>query len=102
MMSGKPPAGHFRLLYFASASSFTRKSLEDFPAPMPIGDLFSLLEDHYPGITKAVLSSSAITLNLVYIDIEHDQELDETASSPRGPTINDGDEVAIIPPVSSG
>ncbi|KAK4691549.1 molybdopterin synthase sulfur carrier subunit, partial [Lecanoromycetidae sp. Uapishka_2] len=102
MTSGKPPAGHFRLLYFASASSFTRKSLDDFPAPMPIEELFGLLEKRYPGMTEAILSSSAVTLNLDYIDIERDEESVEPVSGPKTTTINEGDEVAIIPPVSSG
>lgn len=95
-MPSKPPAGHFRLLYFASATSFTRKSSDDLPAPLPITDLFRLLEKKYPGIEKAVLASSAITVNLDYIDIEEASE----GSEPM--VIQEGDEVAIIPPVSSG
>lgn len=101
-MPDKSPAGYFRLLYFASASSFTRKTSDEFPAPMPIGDLFGLLEKHYPGMTKAVLSSSAVTLNLDYIDMEYDGEMVGTTSGLKGTTISEGDEVAIIPPVSSG
>ncbi|KAL2036355.1 hypothetical protein N7G274_005166 [Stereocaulon virgatum] len=95
-MPSKPPAGHFRLLYFASATSFTRKSSDELPAPLPITDLFRLLEKRYPGMEKAVLSSSAITVNLNYIDIEEASEGDEPM------VIQEGDEVAIIPPVSSG
>jgi molybdopterin converting factor small subunit len=95
-MPSKPPAGHFRLLYFASATSFTRKSSDELPAPLPITDLFRLLEKKYPGIEKAVLSSSAITVNLNYIDI------DEASEGSEPMVIQEGDEVAIIPPVSSG
>ena len=94
-MSSKPPKGHFRLLYFASAASFTRKSLDDVPAPLALTDLFAHLEKLYPGIGQAVLSSSAVTLNLSYVDVEDQKSSDATV-------INEGDEVAIIPPVSSG
>jgi len=98
-MTGKPPAGHFRLLYFASAASFAGKSSDDFPAPLPTRDLFSIVEKKYPGITKAVLSTAAITVNLDYVDVEESQEGLEDS---KGPVIQEGDEVAIIPPVSSG
>jgi len=101
-MSGKPPSGHFCLLYFASASSYTRKSSDDFPAPMTMRNLFNLLEKNYPGMTKAVLSSCAVTLNLNYIDIEQDEEAVKNSPDYKGIMIDEGDEVAIIPPVSSG
>ena len=81
----------FRILYFASAASFTRKPSDTFPAPMPITDLFHVLEKQYPGITKAVLESCAVTVNLEYVDVEEAKAVIEV-----------GDEVAIIPPVSSG
>ena len=92
----KPAQGHFRLLYFASAASFTKRSSDDIQAPLRIADLFALLDNLYPGILKAVLSSCAVTVNLDYVDIE--------ASEAGGSklVINEGDEVAIIPPVSSG
>ncbi|KAF6226361.1 hypothetical protein HO133_009227 [Letharia lupina] len=96
-MSGKPPSEHFRLLYFASAASFTRKSSDTFPAPLPISDLFSVLEKKYSGITKAVLDSCAVTVNLEYVDVE-----EESGKEKAGVVIKEGDEVAIIPPVSSG
>ena len=101
-MSGKPPAGHFRLLYFASATSYTRKSSDDFPAPLPITDLLELLEQKYPGIEKAVLSSSAITVNLDYVDVKEEQQAATTSEESKPMVIQEGDEVAIIPPVSSG
>lgn len=101
-MSSRPPAGHFRLLYFASASSYTRKSSGDFPASMPMGSLFGLLEKQYPGITTAVLSSCAVTLNLNYIDIKQDDEAVKNSADYKGMMIDEGDEVAIIPPVSAG
>lgn len=85
------PQNRFRILYFASAASFTRKSSDTFPAPMPVTDLFGALEKQYAGITKAVLESCAVTINLEYVDVEEVQAV-----------INVGDEVAIIPPVSSG
>ena len=92
-MSENVPAGHFRLLYFASAASFTQKSFEDFSAPLPLTDLFNVVEKKHPGMIDAVLSSSAVTVNLDYVDVG------ETSNVT---IIREGDEVAIIPPVSSG
>lgn len=100
-MSTKPPKGHFRLLYFASAASYTRKSLDDVPAPLALTELFAHLEKLYPGIGQAVLSSSAVTVNLDYVDVE-DQESAAECKRSDATVINEGDEVAIIPPVSSG
>lgn len=97
MNPDKPLAGHFRLLYFASATSYTKRSSDDFPAPLPLSELFALLERKYPEITKRVLSSAAITVNLDYVDVERD-----TSEGAKSMVIKEGDEVAIIPPVSSG
>ena len=97
-MSNKPSPGHFRLLYFASAASFTRQESDEFPAPLPTKELFKLLEHKYPGITKSVLASSAVTVNLDYVDMD---EADDTTNS-EATVIQELDEVAIIPPVSSG
>lgn len=97
MMSSvpKPPSGHFNLLYFASASSFTSKQHEALPAPQPLGRLFNTLEERYPGIRTKVLESCMVTINLDYVDMP-DPGQDGDA------IIKEGDEVAIIPPVSSG
>lgn len=96
-MPEKPPPNHFRLLYFASAASFARKSSDTFPAPLPLADLFGVLEKRYPGMTEAVLNSCAVTVNLEYVDVEEDGGKEKA-----GVVINAEDEVAIIPPVSSG
>lgn len=94
-MSGpKATAGHFTILYFASASSYTRKQHEHVPAPLAVNELFSTLERRYAGIREKVLSSCAVTVNLDYVDVDED--------GAKGAVINEGDEVAIIPPVSSG
>lgn len=84
-----------RVLYFASASTFTKKRSESFKVPGSLTGLFEMLESRYPGFRKQVLSCSAITLNLEYVDIE-----DETSDSPI--ILRGGDEIGIIPPVSSG
>ncbi|OJD40327.1 molybdopterin synthase sulfur carrier subunit [Diplodia corticola] len=93
MASAKPPAGHFKLLYFAAASTYTKKDAEPFAAPLPASRLFDVLERAYPGMKAAVLDSCAVTVNLQYIDLD---------DGDAGLTINEGDEVALIPPVSSG
>lgn len=64
---------------------------------MPVTELFNKLEEKYPGIKENVLSSSAVTVNLDYVDLE-----EEGAKGSQGLSIQPGDEVAIIPPVSSG
>lgn len=97
MSSPKAPAGHFTLLYFAASSSYTRKEHDFLPAPLPVDRLFDKLEEMYPGIKEKVLSSSAVTVNLDYVDLE-----EEAGNGAKGMTISEGDEVAIIPPVSSG
>lgn len=95
-MSAVQQSGHFKVLYFASASSYTSKDSELLPAGLLLSRLFETLEQKYSGICAKVLDSSLVTLNLEYVDI------------PRQPNdvndviLRDGDEVAIIPPVSSG
>ncbi|ETS87100.1 hypothetical protein PFICI_00928 [Pestalotiopsis fici W106-1] len=92
----KPPPGHFNVLYFASAGSFTAKEFESFPAPLPISKLFDLLETRHVGIKAKILDFSLVTVNLNYVD------LPENVEDPNQLVIKEGDEVAIIPPVSSG
>ena len=94
--SAKPPPGHYTILYFASASSYTSKDFEHLPAPLPLSRLLQTLEDKYGGMKARVLDSCLVTVNLEYVDIpDADGSGDEIM-------INEGDEVAIIPPVSSG
>lgn len=90
----KSPAGHFTILYFASASSYTSKDSENLPAPLPVSKLFEVLELKYSGIKSMILDSCLLTINLEYVDITEDSATDVV--------IKEGDEVAVIPPVSSG
>lgn len=96
-MPKKASPGHFSLLYFASAASYTRRSSEELPAPISVTDFFAHLEKEYPGIREKVLTSSLLTINLEYVDVN-----EETSEDASPKIINEGDEVAIIPPVSSG
>ncbi|KAK4191739.1 hypothetical protein QBC35DRAFT_485761 [Podospora australis] len=98
MTTPKPPPGHFNILYFASAGSYTAKNVEALPAPLPLSELFGQLEERYKGIRQNVLDHSLVTINLAYVDVDGDEEGDETKKV----VIQEGDEVAIIPPVSSG
>ncbi|KAI0446693.1 molybdopterin synthase sulfur carrier subunit [Xylaria telfairii] len=95
----KPPQGHFNVLYFASANSFTSKEYDTLPAPLAIGKLFDALEERHSGIKDKILSSCLVTVNLNYVDVPNKDSDDDS-----GPdvVIQEGDEVAIIPPVSSG
>jgi molybdopterin synthase sulfur carrier subunit len=91
MATVRAPAGQFTLLYFAAASSYTQKNSEFLPVPMTISELPDRLEGRYPGIKQKILSSCALTINLEYVDMDEGSTI-----------IKEGDEVAIIPPVSSG
>jgi molybdopterin converting factor small subunit len=96
MAPSKAPAGHFSILYFAAASTFTKKTSEHLPAPVKARDLFAVLEERYPGVKQNVLASCAVTVNMEYVDIDDEDAADLDK------VIKEGDEVAIIPPVSSG
>lgn len=95
----KAPAGYFNVLYFASASSFTAKQYESFPAPLPLKNLFSILEERYKGMQAKVLDSCLVTINLEYADMTTNDNGDMVSDEV---VIKEDDEVAIIPPVSSG
>ena len=85
----------FKVLYFASAKDATGLSSEDLAFPqnaqtMSIQQLFALLESKYPKLKqKKILSSVAVAVNLEYVEVEDG-------------VLGEGDEVAIIPPVSGG
>ncbi|KAI8631768.1 molybdopterin synthase sulfur carrier subunit [Xylariaceae sp. FL1651] len=95
----KPPKGHFNILYFASASSFTSKEYDTFLAPLSIGKLFDTLEEKHAGIKDKILSSCLVTVNFNYVDVPNS---DDEGALEKSVVIQEGDEVAIIPPVSSG
>ncbi|GKZ80851.1 hypothetical protein AnigIFM56816_005360 [Aspergillus niger] len=82
----------FQIHYFASASTYTGKQTERLPAPLPLPQLFDTLESMYPGIKEKVLTSCGVSLGDEYVDVEADNQV----------VIQPGDEVAVIPPVSSG
>ncbi|SMR43642.1 unnamed protein product [Zymoseptoria tritici ST99CH_3D1] len=90
MTATKPPAGHFTLLYFAASTSYSRKEHDFFQAPLPIAKLFDMLDNQYPGIKSRVLDSSAVTVNLDYVDVE-----EETGKGDAGLIIKEGDESPI-------
>jgi molybdopterin synthase sulfur carrier subunit len=92
----------FQILYFASASSYTGKSSESLPAPLPLSQLFPLLEERYPGITEKVLSSCSVSVGLEYVDIPDGPAGKVEGEEGGERVIGEGEEVAIIPPVSSG
>lgn len=90
----QPVTTTFIILYFAAASSYTGLESEKLPAPLPLSKLFETLEARYVGISAKVLKGCAVTINLEYVDVpgKDDEEV----------VINAGDEVGIIPQVSSG
>ena len=92
IMSKNAQVNTFTILYFASAGTLTKLSSETFEAPLSVSKLYQTLEQRYPGMQAKVLNSSALTINMDYIDLDTSDEI----------VIKPGDEVAIIPPVSSG
>ena len=86
------PLSQFTVLYFAAVSDRTGRDSERLPAPLPLAELFPALEWRYPGITEGLLASCLVTVNLEYVDV----------AAEGGMVIREGDEVAVIPPVSSG
>ena len=91
----KPSPPTFTILYFAAASSYTGRESEQLPAPLQLSQLFATLEARYDGISAKVLKGCAITINLEYVDVPAEHNDDDIL-------IKAGDEVGIIPPVSSG
>ena len=94
--SGRTAPGTFTVLYFASAAAFTGKDSDTLNAPLPLVGLSDVLEERYPGIKRVILVSAAVTVNMLYVDVVEDSG-GETRQ-----IILEGDEVGIIPPVSSG
>nr|OQO22413.1 hypothetical protein B0A51_09821 [Rachicladosporium sp. CCFEE 5018] len=92
----KPPPDHCTILYFAAATSYTKKQYDHLPAPFYVSRLPDVLEERYPGIKSKVLVSCAITVNLDYVDLEEEADKDND-----GLLITAGDEVAVIPPSQS-
>ncbi|PLN74891.1 hypothetical protein BDW42DRAFT_181566 [Aspergillus taichungensis] len=90
----------FQIHYFSTASAYTGKSTERLPAPLPVARLFDVLEERYPGMRKAVLGSCGLSVGDEYVDL--DAELGVGQSSEGRVVIKEGEEVAVIPPVSSG
>ena len=87
----RPPAGHFTILYFAAVADYAGRDSESLPAPLPLSKLFASLEEKYPGVQEKLLGSCLVTVNLEYVDVAAEDGV-----------IREGDEVAVIPPVSSG
>ncbi|KAL2010924.1 hypothetical protein VTN00DRAFT_3642 [Thermoascus crustaceus] len=104
--------GTFQIHYFATAASYTGKQTEPLPAPLPLSRLFDTLEARYPGIREKVLRSCGVSVGLEYVDVEEAEVLErererdgdggKEKSKGEGMIIKAGDEVGIIPPVSSG
>lgn len=96
-------AGTFTLLMFAAASTYTGTDTLQLKAPMALQQLFDTLEGRYSGIKKKVLRSAAVTVNLEYVEFEVDGEGNLVEGEGGAEVvIKAGDEVGIIPPVSSG
>lgn len=97
--SGLEPTVKIKLLYFASMRDALNRDAEDadVPASLRVLDLLSWLRKRHPILesdsrARAVLESCACAINMDYLD--HDTAADRCFAN--------GDEVALIPPVSGG
>ncbi len=106
-----PPPGHFLMLYFATAKLYTGKQWEFLPAPLRLKDLFASLESRYGGMKEQVLDFCLVTINYKYVNVpdggkgDVDSDMVEAGGDvleAGDVVINADDEVALIPPVSSG
>ncbi|KAF9282749.1 hypothetical protein BGZ68_005770 [Mortierella alpina] len=81
----------FTVLYFASAKDASKTEADKFEwkAGIHSKDLTQLLLDRYPGL-EPVLKTSMFAVNMEYMDNDNSW------------TVQPGDEIAIIPPVSGG
>lgn len=106
-------SGTCTLLMFAAASAYTDAESLTLPAPTTLGAIFHALEARFPGFLAKILGSAAVTLNLEYVDVVFPEVQGEQAEEERwhrwqkelegwSVEVRVGDEVGIIPPVSSG
>ncbi|KAI9315784.1 hypothetical protein DFJ73DRAFT_632233 [Zopfochytrium polystomum] len=102
-----------RLLYFATAKdAASGRTSEDIAvtdlesanqAPtkdsVPLSHLLQFITARHPDLSS-ILATAMIAINLEYVDREH--LWDENGYRTDGVVVKDGDEVAVIPPVSGG
>ncbi|CAG8593447.1 2406_t:CDS:2 [Funneliformis caledonium] len=84
----------FTILYYATARDATKMSSEKIPLPsqspfMSLKDLTMLLKERHKKLAP-ILEYSLYAINMEYV--ENDQAI----------LVKEGDEVAVIPPVSGG
>ncbi|KAK5051601.1 hypothetical protein LTR84_003253 [Exophiala bonariae] len=108
--------GTCTLLLFAAASAYTDAESLTLAAPTTLGAIFRTLDARFPGFLPKILASAAVTLNLEYVDVvfpemgeaegesENEERWERWQRDLEGwsVAVQVGDEVGIIPPVSSG
>jgi molybdopterin synthase sulfur carrier subunit len=96
------------VLFFAAASTYTTQESTTLRGGVSLRQLLADLETKFPGFTSKIISGSAITVNLEYVDFNVDELSKGNAADEKdaadglGMIVQPGDEVGIIPPVSSG
>ncbi|ORX75109.1 molybdopterin synthase, small subunit CNX7 [Basidiobolus meristosporus CBS 931.73] len=83
-----------KLLYFASAQDAAQVQeetllLTELPTPN-VASLIAWMTEKYPGMGKLFSSNTMLAVNMEYVELDSQVAL------------KDGDEVAVIPPVSGG
>ncbi len=95
------------VLLFASAATYAggvETVTLSLRGPTTLGEVFGALESRFPGFTDKILTSSAVTVDLEYVDFEISHHSKASGLTGRGLdlVVPAGAELAIIPPVSSG
>lgn len=75
--------------YYGPSTQYTRTKSERVDV-QSLDELFHDWERKYPGFLEYVRTSCGVTVNLEYVDIGQEH------------TLGEDDQVAVIPPVSSG
>ena len=76
-----------RLFAILREKAGTSETTVDLPEYSTVADLLAAIESRYPGLSASV-SHTMIAVNTEYVEETH--------------PLRDGDEVALIPPVSGG
>ena len=93
-MSGDSPTVNVRLLFFAKARELAGVSgvnVHDLPASSTGAGLLKAVLSRFP-VLDPIKDSVILAHNLEYVDLEGDAPVE----------IKEGDEIAVIPPVSGG
>lgn len=83
----------------APVNTSTTKGSPRKPSGLSVAELFAWISLTYGESAAGLLASCAVSINMEYLE---DEEAGNAGEPSRAEVIHVGDEVALIPPVSSG